>query len=175
MAYICKTAAREELVRRWEYLIRVNAGDRRWVRFREDALRHFDVKSTISYLGILDGEIICEATAVLKESALLGDISDPSGLLNESMCYLVAFRTNPEQEGKGYFRRLFDYLENDLRQRGYTGLSLGVGPESVRNMEIYFHLGFREYIKTVIRYGPSGKDPSVLEEEAILFYKKRII
>ena len=27
----------------------------------------------------------------------MGDISDPSGLLNESMCYLAAFRTNPEQ------------------------------------------------------------------------------
>lgn len=174
MAYICKTASREELVRRWEYLIRVNAGDRRWVRFREDALRHFDEKSTISYLGILDGEIICEATAVLKESALWGDISDPSGLLSEGMCYLAAFRTNPEQEGKGYFRRLYDYLENDLLEQGYTELSLGVGPESVRNMEIYFHLGFREYIKTVIQYEPSGKDPSVLEEDVILFYKKKI-
>lgn len=30
---------------------------------------------------------------------------------------------------------------------GYTELSLGVGPEAVRNIEIYFHLGYRDYIK----------------------------
>ena len=174
MGYICKTANREELIRRWEYLIKTSPGDNRWVRFREDALKHYDEKSTISYLGFLDDEIICEATAYIKDSAFIGDISEPSGLLSDSMSYLAAFRTNKEYEGKGYFRKLYDFAENDLRERGYTELSLGVGPEAVRNMEIYFHLGFRDYIKTVIQYEPSADDPSIQEEDVIIFYKKKI-
>lgn len=174
MDYICKVATREELIRRWEYLIKTNPGDTRWIGFRENALRNYDENSTISYLGFLKGEIICEATAYIQESAFLGDIREPSGLLSDSMSYLAAFRTNPEHEGKGYFRRLYDFVEKDLRQRGYTELSLGVGPEAIRNMEIYFHLGFREYIKTVIQYEPSGENPSVQEEDVILFYKKKI-
>lgn len=173
MAYICKEAARDELIRRWEYLNKINPGEK-WTAFRENALKHYDEKSTISYLGILDGEIICEATAVVSESAFIGDIDEPSGLLSGTMCYLAAFRTNKEYEGKGYFRRLYDFAENDLKGRGYTELSLGVGPEAVRNMEIYFHLGFREYIKTVIQYEPSEDDPLVREEDVILFYKKKI-
>ena len=89
------------------------------------------------------------------------------------MAYLAAFRTNKEYEGKGYFGKLYSFMESDLKQRGYSELSLGVGPEAVRNIEIYFHLGFREYIKTLIEHEPSKDDPSKQEEDVILFYKKR--
>ena len=67
-----------------------------------------------------------------------------------------------------------DKIRNDLKEKGYTELSLGVGPEAVRNIEIYFHLGFRNYIKTVIEYEPSEDDNSKQKEDVILFYKKKI-
>ena len=84
------------------------------------------------------------------------------------MAYLAAFRTNKEYEGKGYFSKLYKFIENDLKQRGYLELSLGVSPEETRNIEIYFHLGFKEHIKTLIEHENSKK------EEVILFYKKKI-
>ena len=170
--FICKVANREELLKRWEYLIEIHPSNNKWVKFKEDALKHYDEESTISYLGFLNGEIICEATAYIKDSAFIGDISEPSGLLSDSMAYLAAFRTNKEYEGKGYFSKLYNFVENDLKEKGYTELSLGVGPEAVRNMEIY--LGFRNYIKTVIEYEPSEYDTSKQEEDVILFYKKKI-
>jgi len=88
--------------------------------------------------------------------------------LTDSMGYLAAFRTNEEYEGKGYFRKLYDFMENDMRSRGYTSLCLGVGPEAVRNIQIYFHLGYTEYLKTVIERTYDG------EEDVILFYKKTL-
>ena len=171
--FSCKVATRDELLKRWEYLIKIHPGNNDWVRYKENAVRNYDNGSTISYLGFLDDQIICEATAYIKESAFVGDISNPSGLLNDNMAYLAAFRTNKEYEGKGYFRKLYNFMEKDLKNRGYTELSLGVGPESVRNIEIYFHLGFREYIKTVIEYEQS-KDDDLKQEDVILFYKKRM-
>lgn len=171
--FICRVANREELLKRWDYLIEIHPGNNKWVKFRENALKHYDEKSTISYLGFLNDEIICEATAYIKESAFIGDISEPSGLLSKNMAYLAAFRTNKEFEGKGYFSKLYNFVENDLKQKGYTELSLGVGPEEVRNMEIYFHLGFRNYIKTVIEF-ETTEDDSSKKEEVILFYKKLI-
>lgn len=171
--FICRVANREELLKRWDYLIVIHPGNNKWVKFRENALKHYDEKNTISYLGFLNDEIICEATAYIKESAFIGDISEPSGLLSDNMAYLAAFRTNKEFEGKGYFSKLYNFVENDLKQKGYTELSLGVGPEEVRNMEIYFHLGFRNYIKTVIEF-ETTEDDSSKKEEVILFYKKLI-
>ena len=165
--FICKVANRKELLKRWDYLIEINPGNNKWVEFKENALKHFDENSTISYLGFLNNEIICEITAYIKNSAFIGDISEPSGLLSDSMAYLAAFRTNKEYEGKGYFSKLYRFVESDLKERGYTELSLGVGPEAVRNIEIYFHLGFREYIKTLIEQEQE-------QEDVILFYKKKI-
>ena len=156
--FSCKVATRDELLKRWEYLIKIHPGNNDWIRYKENAVRNYDNGSTISYLGFLDDQIICEATAYIKESAFVGDISNSSGLLNDNMAYLAAFRTNKEYEGKGYFSKLYNFMEKDLKNRGYTELSLGVGPESVRNIEIYFHLGFREYIKTVIEYEPFKDD-----------------
>ena len=172
--YICKIASRKELLKRWDYLVEIHQGNNKWVKYRENALKHYDDGSTISYLGFLNDEIICEVTAYIKESAFIGDISEPSGLLSDKMAYLAAFRTNKEYEGKGYFRKLYNFVENDLKNRGYTELSLGVDPEAVRNIEIYFHLGFKNYIKTVIEYEPSKNNPSIKEENIIIFYKKKI-
>jgi GNAT superfamily N-acetyltransferase len=172
--YICKIATRDELLKRWDYLIEIHPGNNKWVEYRENAIKHYDEGSTISYLGFLNGKIICEATAYIKDSAFIGDISEPSGLLSDSMAYLAAFRTNKEYEGQGYFSKLYKFMENDLKERGYTELSLGVGPEAVRNIQMYFHLGFTEYIKTVVEYEPSKDNPNIKEEDVILFYKKNI-
>ncbi len=35
-------------------------------------------------------------------------------LLSDSMAYLAAFRTNKEYEGKGYFSKLYRFVESDL-------------------------------------------------------------
>ena len=99
----------------------------------------------------------------LNEDAFIDDIDDYDELFSDERCYLAAFRTNKEQEGNGYFSLLFDYLVDDLKSRGYNELCLGVSPKEVRNMEIYFHLGFRDYIKSTTQ-----------DNELILFYKKDI-
>ena len=159
--YVCKVADRDELIKRWKYLVEIHPVNNIWEKFKDNALNNFDNDNTISYVGILDGEIICELTAYIKEEAFIDDIDDYDDLLNDDRCYLAAFRTNKEYQGNGYFSLLFDYVVEDLKSRGYKELSLGVSPEEVRNMEIYFHLGFRDYIKSTTQ-----------DNELILFYKK---
>ena len=171
--YVCKLATRQELLARWDYLVRLH-DDPVWAIFRENQLRNFDRGNILPFVGILDGRIICEMTAYVKEEAFEGDISDPAGLLADTMAYLAAFRTDREFENRGYFGRLYRFAENHLRGLGYTALSLGVGPEAVRNIQIYFHLGFREYIKTTLEHDPPRFPGDVPEEEVVLFYRKTL-
>ena len=65
--FICKIANRDELLKRWDYLIEIHPDNNKWVEFKENALKHYDENSTISYLGFLDGNIICEATAYIND------------------------------------------------------------------------------------------------------------
>lgn len=174
MNFICRRATREDIENRWKYLIDIHPRNNSWVVYRENTLKNFDAGNIIVYYGLLDDRIMCEMCAYIKEAAFIGDIDDPSGLLNKNMAYLAAFRTDKEFEGQGYFSQLYKFAENDLKLLGYTELSLGVGPEAVRNMEIYFHLGYRDYIKTTIEHEPPKNEDDIPEDEYVNFYKKKI-
>lgn len=171
--FICKIANRDDIIKRMDYLINTHPNNNVWVEAKEMALRGYDEQSKIMYIGILNDEIICEATAYIKESAFIGDIKEPEQLLSNTMAYLSAFRTNKEYEGKGYFGKLYKFMENDLYERGYTEFCLGVKPRNVRNMEIYFHLGFREYVKSIVEYEVAKNDKLKKEMVVINYFKKK--
>ena len=170
--YVCKVANREELLKRWDYLVRIHPNNNSWVVFKENTIRNFDAYNIIVYYGLLDDNIICEMTVYIKPDAFIGDIEDSEGLYSDTMAYLAAFRTDKEYEGNGYFSKLYKYVENDLIERGYTELSLGVGPEAVRNILIYFHLGYTEYIKTTVEHDPPKNEFDIPKDEYVNFYKK---
>ena len=48
--FICKVANRDELLKRWEYLIKIHPGNNKWVEYKKDALKHYDEGSIIPYL-----------------------------------------------------------------------------------------------------------------------------
>ena len=74
---------------------------------------------------------------------------------------MTAFRTNKEYEGKGYFSKLYKFMEEDLKNKGYTLLTLGVEPKEIRNKKIYNHYGFVEYIKNAKEVYPDGAEIDV--------------
>lgn len=172
--YICKVAELPEIEKRMNYLIDSHPGNNVWVVAKENAVRGFNDKSKIMYIGILDGEIICEATAYIEEKAFVGDIENTDMLLSSDGVYLSGFRTNKEFEGQGYFSKLFKFMENDLKSKGYSEMSLGVEPCEVRNMQIYFKWGFVNYIKTSIEYLPAKDENSKPKEEIVNYYYKKI-
>ena len=172
--YICKRGNKEDLLKRWNYLVDIHPGNNSWIVFRENNIRNFDNNYIIPYYGILNDKVICEITAYIRPEAFIGDIDNPEGLYSDTMAYLAAFRTDKEFEGKGYFSTLYKYVEEDLKRMGYTEFSLGVGPEAVRNIEIYFHLGYRDYIKTTIEHDPPKNEFDIPEDEYCNFYKKHL-
>lgn len=100
----------------------------------------------IVYMGILDGKIITEATAIVSSKDTCMENKDD--LVDNGKAYLSAFRTNKEYENQGYFSKLYKFMENDLKSKGFKSLTLGVEPKEVRNIQIYFNWGFTKYIKT---------------------------
>lgn len=72
------------------------------------------------------------------------------------MAYLTAFGTEKQYENKGYFSKLYKFMEQDLKNRGFEKLTLGVEPCEVRNMLIYFKWGYINYIKSAYELYPDG-------------------
>ena len=156
--YECKIASLEEMNLKWDYEI-ARAGEDKgnWIIWKKDSSEHMQEGKSLPYYGILDGQIISEATAILDGS--IAQNSD--GLVDEKTAYLSAFRTIDAYQGKGYFSKLFRFMLADLKNRGYEKVTLGVEPEELENKQMYTHFGFTEHIKNGVEVYPDGTEIDV--------------
>lgn len=148
-----------DIEKRWDTLIKNHPNNPNWSIWKNDTITNNKNNYRISYYGYLDGEIISEATAII--SPLDTTILNSEKLISKDMAYLTGFRTDSKYQNKGYFSKLYKYMEEDLKNRGFTKLSLGVEPQEVKNMMIYFKYGFTNYIKTATETYPTGKTITV--------------
>lgn len=157
--FTCKIAPLSDIEKRWDTLIKNHPDNPNWSIWKNDTIINNKNNYRISYYGYLDGLIITEATAII--SPLDTAISNSEKLISNDMAYLTGFRTDSKYQNKGYFSKLYKYMEEDLKNRGFTKLSLGVEPQEVKNMMIYFKYGFTNYIKTATETYPTGKTITV--------------
>ena len=156
--YVCKIASIDEMNTKWDYEIEHAINDKEnWIIWKKDNIERFQNGFIIPYYGILDGKIICECTAALNSSV----VKNADSLVDEKTAYLFAFRTNEEYQCKGYFSKLFRFMIEDLKKRGYEKVTLGVEPEEIKNKEIYFKYGFNEHIKDSKEVYPDGTEIDV--------------
>lgn len=160
----CVIATKDLIIGKWDEEIKKHNDSDTWKEFKKESLRNID--NRIVYMGILDDKIIAEATAIISEKDL--DMQNKDGLVGNGKVYLSAFRTNKEYQNKGYFSKLYKFIEHDLKEKGYKTLTLGVEPNEIRNMQIYFKWGFNKYIKTDYEYYPNG------EKVIVNYYKKDV-
>ena len=151
--YICKIATIEEMNKKWDYEISIATDDKdNWITWKRDNIKRFQKGLIIPYYGLLNEEIICECTAEIDSSI----VQNAEKLVDEQTAYLSAFRTNKEYQGQGYFSKLFKFMIDDLKKRGYKKVTLGVEPEEEKNKTIYNKYGFTEHIKTREETNPDG-------------------
>lgn len=154
--YVCKIATVFDMEEKWNYEIKKHKDKTNWIVWKDEAIKRTKTGKSISYYGILNDKIVSEATAVFdKDSVQNSDL-----LVEEKTAYLCAFRTVPNYRGKGYFTRLFKFMINDLKHRGYTKVTIGVERDDLKNLSFYQKFGFDEYIKSACEIYP---DDTVIE------------
>lgn len=149
--YICKIATIDEMEVKWNYEIKKQKNSN-WKIWKHESISRVKNGQSIVYYGVLNGEIICEATAMFDKSI----VQNCEGLVDDKTVYLCAFRTVEKHQGKGYFSRLFQFMIDDLKRRGYKKVTLGVEPVEIDNLKIYQHLGFDTFIKSAQEIYPDG-------------------
>lgn len=88
------------------------------------------------YFGIFDG---ARLVAMAGERLHAGDLREISGVC-----------THPDRLGRGYARRLMLLLVGRQLRRGQVPV-LHVMSDNVRAHGLYAHMGFRDYLETVVR------------------------
>lgn len=151
--YKCVVATKDLIIQKWDEEIKKHNNSNLFKEFKIQSLRN--INNRIVYMGIIENKIITEATAIISKNDL--DMQNKDDLIGDGKVYLSAFRTNKKYQNKGYFSKLYKFMENDLKEKGYKTLTLGVEPRETKNMQIYFKWGFNRYIKTDYEYYPNGE------------------
>ena len=167
----CKVASNKDILEKWDYEIKRHPNDDRWLVWREIALNNAKSGNRICFHGVFDGEIIVETTAIIKK--------DDSGLenkdfVNENTAYLEAFRVKKEFEGQGYFSKVYRFMEEHLAGLGFKTLILGVEQTEERNRQIYFYLGFTNFLQRKIETYPPKREGEAPEDVIVDYFSKEI-
>lgn len=152
--FICRIPTLEEIAKKQDYELEHSTpeGKENWKIWKEKAIENARSGKNIPYYGFLGDEIICEATAIIDPE----QAQNSENLVDQTTVYLSAFRTIPEYQGKGYFSKLFKFMIEDLKKRGYKKATLGVEPQEIKNKSIYAHYGFDELVKIGEEIYPDG-------------------
>ena len=162
--YICKIASPEEMNRKWDYEIRIHPGEQNWVVWKGEAMESARAGRSVPYYGLLDGTVICEATACMDPDFIRAGAVAAEGRAVE----LCAFRTVREYRGKGYFSKLMEFMLADLKKKGFSEAVVGVEPDETLNKDMYHHWGFTEPVGSGTETYPDG---TVIQVE---FYGKKL-
>ncbi len=153
--YICKIASIDEVITKWNYEIKKQKRKRKKSALelvKNNAVENIKNGQAVTYYGKLNDKIICQATAMFDEDI----IQNSDGLVGTKTVYLCNFSTDKKHQGKGYFSKLFKFVIEDLKNKGYTKYTLGVEPKETKNLQIYWHFGFNTLIKSGHETYPDG-------------------
>ncbi|MDR0449133.1 MAG: GNAT family N-acetyltransferase [Rickettsiales bacterium] len=164
---VCKEASLQDLELRWDKDIAENAGDDRWSAWKKRSILE-NRNGLIKTFCALDKEDIVGVGTLALDPAS-GQLNGNGSLANKDTANVCALRVDEKYQGKGIASGLVRFAEAWALGHGIKNLTIGVEPKDVKNMQIYFHLGFTEFIMwNKEKYSP--EDEPVL----VLYYRKRL-
>lgn len=138
-------ATREILNQIWDKSIEENPEDHRYIRWKQQFLSDNETGAAATFVILADGDPVGEGTLLLSPDcrAIRGRRELCDG---EKTANINALRVQKEYEGQGHISALMKTMERYGRSIGIEKLTIGVEAAETRNLAIYLHWGFTEYI-----------------------------
>jgi len=142
--YVMKIASIEELEKSFDEKIASNPTNEHIIAQKMRRMTDAKNNTKLFFFGYLGGEMITEANATISTDDVHTQNIDK--IMNEKTAYLSAFVTKEEFRGKGYFSRLYRFMEQELKKMGFEYLTLGVESDDAQNKARYHNWGYTELI-----------------------------
>lgn len=162
MNFIYRKADFTDLEKIWDKNIRKHEGDKRWLKWKNEMIENNRDLKAATFVIICDGEPVGEGTVLFSPKCKA--IRNRKKLCDGKMiANLNALRIQKEYENKGHISKLVKEIEKYALQSGYSYLTIGVEAKETRNLAIYLHWGYNEFVM-------SAKE----EGELVLYFRKAL-
>ncbi|MBO4298062.1 MAG: GNAT family N-acetyltransferase [Clostridia bacterium] len=166
MIYEYREATLSDLETLWRKNIAQHPGDPHWAAWREEYIGFNRSGLGRTFSILCDGEAIGEGTLLFSpECRPIG--GQPALADGKTTANVNALRIEKAHEGQGHISRLMRLMEDWARAHGYTRLTIGVDAAETRNLAIYLHWGFSEYVM-------AEEEDEILRAGPVLYYAKTL-
>lgn len=152
MIYTYRKASISELERLWEKNIADNPGDNRWLVWKNEAIENNKANKSATFVIFCDNEPIGEGSLLFSPNcnAIAGRLELSN---NINIANINSLRIQKSYEGQGHISKLMQEIEHYAVQCEYSHLTIGVEASETRNIAIYLHWGYTEFVKSEIEDG----------------------
>lgn len=160
MTFAYRLATLQDLEIIWNKNIEENPDDERWVNWKEEYIRYNKTCMAQTYVVVCEEEPVGECTLILSPecNAVRGRLELANGM---DVANINALRIAKEYEGQGHISKLMACIEEYAKKQGIRTLTIGVEAKETRNLGIYLHWGYDEFVMSETE-----------ENELVLYYRK---
>jgi GNAT superfamily N-acetyltransferase len=163
---IYRLATLEDLNNVWDKDIHNNQNDSRYIRWKKEYIGYNLNDEAKTFVAVNGNEVIAQITLILKTN-VKAVINKEKLCDGNNICNMNAFRCDKEYEGKGHISKLVKLAEKYAKDIGYTYITIGSEARETRNLSIYFHFGYNEFLMSEI-------DDSEEDSPLVLYYGKSL-
>lgn len=146
----------------WDYNIANNPDEPDWVRWKREYIGYNADGMAKTFMVLADGEPVGEGTLILSPECK-AVIGRPALADGKTTANVNALRIRKEFEGQGHISRMMRAMEEYAKSIGITRLTIGVEAAETRNLAIYLHWGYTDFVCS------TGEDGTL-----VLYYGKNI-
>lgn len=162
MTYGYRLATPADLEWIWDKNVAANPDEPAWQNWRNDYIRYNREGLGETYVVLCDGEPVGEGTLLLSPAC--GAIDGRTALCDGiRVANVNALRIEKAHEGKGHISAIVRMMEQIAAARGITTLTIGVDAHETRNLAIYLHWGYTNFVMSEVEDGA-----------LVLYYAKEI-
>lgn len=152
----------EDLERIWNKNIAENPEDPRYIRWKEQFICDNLRGAAATFVIFADGEPVGEGTLLLSPDCKAVR-NRPNLCDGQKTANINALRIQKEWEGQGRISALVKHMEQYALQLGLERLTIGVEAAETRNLGIYLHWGYDQFVMSEIE-----------DDTLILYYAKTL-
>ncbi|MBO7526519.1 MAG: GNAT family N-acetyltransferase [Clostridia bacterium] len=160
--FVYRKATFDDLNKIWDNDIKENDNEVKWVLWKEQYIKYNKTGMATTFVVLYDNNPIGQITILFSTecSAVLNRSNLCDGRTTANM---NAFRIKKEYEGQGHISKLVKMAEEYAKQKGIEYLTIGCEAKESRNLSIYLHFGYTQFVDSFIE-----------DNDLILFYRKRL-
>lgn len=159
-----RIATVDDLEKLWSFDIERHCGEERkkWEKWRIQYLEYNKNGEATTFV-VLDDDVPVGQITVLFSPNCSAVKNMPMLCDGKIIANMNAFRIRKQYEGQGHISKLIKMAEQYAKEKGIKYLTIGSEAKESRNLAIYLHFGYTEFVTSMIE-----------ENELILFYGKKI-